>query len=97
MTDPLDARRRRLHFRAWHRGTKEADIMIGSFTDRHLAGWGEAEIAWMEAFLEEDDVEIMAWAIGSAEALEPFRTRASAEADAWVLEELNALLSKLGG
>lgn len=65
MTDPLEARRRRLHFRAWHRGTKEADIMIGSFTDRHLAGWGEAEIAWMEAFLEEDDVEIMAWAIGT--------------------------------
>lgn len=68
MTTPLDARRRRLHFRAWHRGTKEADIMIGSFTDRYLAGWGEAEIAWMEAFLEEDDVEIMAWAIGTAEA-----------------------------
>ena len=70
MTTPLDARRRRLHFRAWHRGTKEADIMIGSFTDRYLAGWGEAEIAWMEAFLEEDDVEIMAWAIGTETAPE---------------------------
>lgn len=58
------ARLRRLHFRAWHRGTKEADLLIGGFFDLLSAGWAEAEIAWFEALLEEEDVEIMAWAIG---------------------------------
>ena len=60
-----ETRLKRLRFRAWHRGTKEADLLIGGFADRYAAGWGEAEIAWFEALLEEDDVDIMAWAIGT--------------------------------
>ena len=60
-----ETRLKRLRFRAWHRGTKEADLLIGGFFDRHAAGWGEAEIGWFEALLEEDDVDIMAWAIGT--------------------------------
>ena len=63
--DPLAARRRRLNFRASHRGTKEADILIGGFCARHSATWSEAEIAWFESLLEETDVDIMAWAIGT--------------------------------
>ncbi|HEX6376844.1 MAG TPA: succinate dehydrogenase assembly factor 2 [Allosphingosinicella sp.] len=61
-----DARLKRLRFRAWHRGTREADFLIGGFFDAHGAGWGEAEMAWFEALLEEQDVDIMAWAIGTA-------------------------------
>ena len=57
-------RLKRLHYRAWHRGTREADMMIGGFCDRYCEGWDEAEIAWFEAFLEEQDVDIMAWALG---------------------------------
>jgi antitoxin CptB len=53
----------RAKFRAWHRGTREADLMIGGFFDRHHAGWDEAALDWFEALLEEDDVEIMAWAL----------------------------------
>jgi antitoxin CptB len=56
---------RRLGFRAWHRGTKEADLLIGGFFDRNSAGWSDAEIAWFERLLEEDDVDVMAWAIGT--------------------------------
>jgi antitoxin CptB len=63
-----DSRLKRLRFRAWHRGTKEADLLIGGFFDAHSAAWGEGEIAWFERLLEEQDVDIMAWAIGSAEA-----------------------------
>ena len=33
-------------FRAWHRGTREADYMIGGFFDSCAAVWGEDEIAW---------------------------------------------------
>ncbi|MGK6319656.1 succinate dehydrogenase assembly factor 2 [Sphingomonas sp. DT-204] len=58
-------RLKRLRFRAWHRGTKEADLMIGGFIDAHAAGWSDADIAWFEAFLEEQDVDIMAWAMGA--------------------------------
>ena len=54
-----------LKFRAWHRGTREADYMIGGFFDRYHATWGEAEVAWFEALIEEDDVDIMAWVLGT--------------------------------
>ena len=62
-----ETRLKRLAFRAWHRGTKEADLMVGGFFDAHSAGWSEDEIAWLEAFLEEQDVDIMAWAMGAAD------------------------------
>lgn len=55
----------RAKFRGWHRGTREADFMIGGFFDRYSAGWDEAELAWFELLLEEDDVDIMAWALGT--------------------------------
>jgi antitoxin CptB len=60
-----EMRIKRLGFRAWHRGTKEADIMLGGFFDAYGASWTEAEIAWYEDLLEEQDVDIMAWAIGA--------------------------------
>lgn len=59
-------RLKRLSYRAWHRGTKEADLLIGGFLDRHGQSWGEDEMDWFEALLEEQDVDIMAWAIGTA-------------------------------
>ena len=65
MSVELAPRFARAKFRAWHRGTREADFMIGGFFDRYHAGWGEAELAWFEALLEEDDVDVMAWALGS--------------------------------
>lgn len=65
-------RLRRLHFRAWHRGTREADYMVGGFFDRYGADWCEAEIAWFEELLEEQDVDIMAWGLGTALVPERF-------------------------
>ncbi|WP_419827631.1 succinate dehydrogenase assembly factor 2 [Sphingomonas sp.] len=59
---------KRLRFRAWHRGTKEADLLIGGFFDRHHADWDDAAVAWFAAILEEDDVDVMAWAIGTQQA-----------------------------
>ena len=56
---------RRLKFRAWHRGTREADYMIGCFFDAHHSAWDAAAIEWFEALLDEDDVEIMAWALNA--------------------------------
>ena len=65
-------RLRRLSFRAWHRGTREADMLIGGFADRHAGSWDEAEMDLFERLLEEQDVDIMAWAIGTAAVPERF-------------------------
>ena len=59
------ARLKRMQFRAWHRGTREADYMIGGFFDRYHTTWDEAAIVWFEDLLEEDDVEVMGWALGT--------------------------------
>lgn len=68
----LPPRLARARFRAWHRGTREADYMIGGFFDRHHAAWSEADITWFEALLDEEDVDVMAWALGIAGAPEKF-------------------------
>ena len=59
------SRIKRLKFRAWHRGTREADYMIGCFFDAHHAGWDAAALDWFEALLDEDEVDVMAWALGT--------------------------------
>jgi antitoxin CptB len=61
-----DARLKRLQFRAWHRGVREADLLIGGYFDRWHAAWGEADADWFEALLEEQDADILAWALGTA-------------------------------
>ncbi len=66
-TPSFETRLARAKFRAWHRGTREADYMIGGFFDRYHATWDEAELAWFEALLDEDDVDVMAWALGTQE------------------------------
>jgi antitoxin CptB len=58
-------RLKRLRFRAWHRGIKEADLLIGGFFDRYSAGWSADEIELFEILIEEQDVDIMAWAMGT--------------------------------
>jgi antitoxin CptB len=62
-----DPYRRKLHYRAHHRGTREADAMVGGFFDRHSAEWGPVEFEWFERLIDEQDVDIMAWALGTAE------------------------------
>jgi antitoxin CptB len=61
-----ETRLKRLRFRAWHRGTKEADLLVGGFFDRYGESWNDEQIGWFEALMDEQDVDIMAWAIGSA-------------------------------
>ena len=61
-----DPYRRKLHYRAHHRGTREADAMVGGFFDHCSAQWGAVEYAWFERLLDEQDVDIMAWALGTA-------------------------------
>jgi antitoxin CptB len=66
---------KRLAWRAHHRGTKEADLLIGGFFDTHHASWNTAELRMFAEMLEEQDVDIMAWAHGTWEAPGRFRGR----------------------
>lgn len=44
--------------------------MIGGFFDRYHGSWGETELVWFETLLDEDDVDIMAWALKTQEVPE---------------------------
>ena len=61
-----DAYHRKLQFRASHRGTREADAMVGGFFEAYHGTWNGEQFAWFERLLEEQDVDIMAWAFGTA-------------------------------
>ena len=64
---PTDEELKRLQWRAHHRGTREADMLIGGFFDAHHSGWNAADRALFAEILDEQDVDIMAWAVGAAE------------------------------
>ena len=62
--DDLAARRRRLRFRANHRGTFETDILIGQFVDEQADSLNAEELADMEAILEMPDPDLTDWLFG---------------------------------
>jgi antitoxin CptB len=70
-----DPELKRLHWRAHHRGTREADMLIGGFFDAHHRQWNDEDRAMFANLLEEQDVDIMAWAIGTSEVPERFQGR----------------------
>ena len=62
MSSPdADIRRKRLLFRAWHRGTREADLILGSFAEAYLDGFDAAQLDRFEALLECPDAELFDW------------------------------------
>jgi antitoxin CptB len=67
-SDGLDARRRRLLFRSWHRGIREMDLVLGRFADAHIAELSDAELDEVETWLEIPDQKIFTWVNGSQPA-----------------------------
>ena len=61
----VPARLAKLRFRAWHRGTREMDYICGGFFDRFHQDWSEAQFAWFETLLREEDPDVMGWAMGT--------------------------------
>lgn len=66
-SDGLDVRRRRLLFRSWHRGTREADLIMGRFADAHLAELDDAGLDQYEHLLEAIEADLLAWVTGVAD------------------------------
>lgn len=69
MTDPIETdlieiRRKKAQFRAWHRGTREMDLLIGRFAEKFLPDCDEAGLIAFESLLLEQDPDVYDWANG---------------------------------
>ena len=65
--DDFAVRRKRLRFRAWHRGMREVDLLLGRFADAHLAELGSDELGAFEALLDVPDPDVLAWLTGTGQ------------------------------
>jgi antitoxin CptB len=63
-SDGLDARRRKLLFRSWHRGMREMDLILGGFADGAIHELSEVELDEYEALLELQDADLLSWVTG---------------------------------
>ena len=62
----MDATRKRLIFRANHRGMQETDRLLGGFAEERLGTLDEAQLARFEALLDQSDPDLLNWITGRA-------------------------------
>jgi len=62
----LNKRRKRLKFRCWHRGSREADLLLGSFADKYLANMNISDLEELESISDCDDQDIWDWVTGAS-------------------------------
>ncbi len=70
----LDPRRRKALFRAWHRGTREMDLILGGFADLHISELSETEMDEFEALLDQLDPLLLDWVTSIAPTPDEFNT-----------------------
>ena len=63
----MDPRRSKLKYRAWHRGFREADLILGPFADAHLPLMTADQIDAFEALLELPDHDLYGWIVAEDE------------------------------
>lgn len=68
----LDPRRRKILFRAWHRGMRETDLIMGRFADAEIGGLSEAELDEFERLIEALDRDLLSWITGEAQVPENY-------------------------
>jgi antitoxin CptB len=61
---PLQLRRRRLLFRATHRGTHEADLLVGGFVAARIESLNEADLYALEQIMDLPDPDLADWLTG---------------------------------
>jgi len=62
--EAIENTRRRLIFRSDHRGTKEMDLLLGSFAIKHVPDMSESELSQFEEILQENDPNLYNWITG---------------------------------
>ena len=63
----LNIRKKRLKFRCWHRGSREADLLLGTFADRYLEHMDAIDVVKLENIVDCDDQLIWDWLTGVAD------------------------------
>jgi len=66
--------RRKLKFRAWRRGFREMDLLMGSFADAEIDTMSEGDLAEFERLLATPDWEVFAWVTGKAEVPDNYQS-----------------------
>ena len=56
--------KKQLRYRSWHRGTKEADLLMGGFADKYIDELSAHELELYQKLLNENDSDIMDWIFG---------------------------------
>jgi antitoxin CptB len=87
-SEGLDVRRRRLLFRAWRRGVREMDLIVGRFADVYIDQFDEPSLDEFERLIEVPNAELYAWVTGDESA--------PAEHDSAVLRQLIGFHAKTG-
>ena len=67
--------RKRLTFRAWHRGTREMDLLIGSFAEKYINSFDTQDLVIFEEVLINNDPDVYDWIIGRQKAPEELKSR----------------------
>jgi antitoxin CptB len=62
----IETRRKRLAFRAWHRGTRELDLIVGRFADSVVPTLADPALAEFEALIEVSDPDLYDWIVGAS-------------------------------
>ncbi|WP_313027929.1 succinate dehydrogenase assembly factor 2 [Brucella sp.] len=70
----LDVRRRKLLFRAWHRGMREMDLILGQYADQYLPDFTDAQLDEFEQILEVLDRDLLKWVTGESETSQEYDT-----------------------
>jgi antitoxin CptB len=73
-SEGLDERRRRLLFRAWHRGMREVDLITGRFADAHIASLTAAEVDEFEKLMDVPEPDLLNWVMGASDIPAQFDT-----------------------
>lgn len=68
MSETKEIRLKRLRMRAWHRGTKEMDVITGTFADTAMTGLSADDLDAFETLMGEADPDILAWITGARTA-----------------------------
>ncbi|MET3925452.1 succinate dehydrogenase assembly factor 2 [Devosia sp. 2618] len=65
--EDISMRRKKLRYRAWHRGTKEMDLILGPFADANIHDYDQAQLDRLEALMSEEDPPLLTWVMGQEE------------------------------
>lgn len=66
-SDGLDVRRRKILFRAWRRGVRETDLIVGRFADAYIEAFDDSSLNDFERLIEVPNADLYAWVCGDAD------------------------------